>query len=229
MFRPPYSLRCPLVPLPHAPTRGLVPRPHLRFAHAESGRPAYKPLPTGPPKGFNQGRGKLVTIGVAFGTLGVLLTYFTFYPNPGGPDASTRTRTEVTLSPAHFIAASLTASEESLDPDTRLITLTLPPGAVSDREDPVFDPIWCVWIKDDDIQVERPYTPLEGIDARGRMKFWIKKYDKGEVGRWLHGKKVGNRIELRGPLSTWVWDDNKWDDVVLVRPPCVRPRVLSAE
>lgn len=223
---PPLSLRCPPLPLrrPPLPLRRPPIRLHLRFAHA------YKPLPTGPPRGVSQGRGKLVTIGVAFGTLGVLLTYFTFYPNPGGPDAAARARTAVTLSTAHFIAASLTASEASpLDPDTRLITLTLPPGAVPDREDPAFDPLWCVWIKDDDIQVERPYTPLEGIDARGRMKFWIKKYDKGEVGRWLHGKKPGNRIELRGPLSTWVWDDNKWDDVVLVRLPSVRLRVVCAE
>jgi len=74
-----------------------------------------------------------------------------------------------------------------------------------------------VFIKDDDIQVERPYTPLEGVDEDGRMLFWIKQYEKGEVGRWLHSKKVGDTIEIRGPLKTWAWQDDTWDDVVMVR------------
>jgi cytochrome-b5 reductase len=77
-------------------------------------------------------------------------------------------------------------------------------------------PIWSVFIKDDDIQVERPYTPLEGIDEHGRMLFWIKKYPKGEVGRWLHSKKVGDQVEFRGPLSTWPWNEDAWDEIVMV-------------
>jgi len=78
------------------------------------------------------------------------------------------------------------------------------------------DPIWSVYIKDDDIQVERPYTPLEGIDEEGRMLFWVKKYEKGEVGRWLHSKKVGDMIEIRGPLKTWIWQDYAWDEVFMI-------------
>jgi len=77
-------------------------------------------------------------------------------------------------------------------------------------------PIWSVYIKDDDIQVERPYTPLEGLDEDGCMKFWVKKYEKGEVGRWLHSKNVGDTIEIRAPLKTWNWKDDPWDDVVMV-------------
>jgi cytochrome-b5 reductase len=49
------------------------------------------------------------------------------------------------------------------------------------------------------------------------MIFWIKKYPDGEVGRWLHSKKVGDTIELRGPLQTWKWEDVVWDEIVMVR------------
>ncbi|GAV99413.1 ferredoxin reductase-like protein [Lentinula edodes] len=40
------------------------------------------------------------------------------------------------------------------------------------------------------------------------MSFWIKKYEHGEVGRWLHSKKVGDEIEIRAPLQTWLWKDD---------------------
>ncbi|CAL1700905.1 unnamed protein product [Somion occarium] len=48
------------------------------------------------------------------------------------------------------------------------------------------------------------------------MKFWIKKYPKGEVGKWLHSKKVGDTIEIRGPLMTWPWQDDIWDEIVMI-------------
>ncbi|KAE9406048.1 ferredoxin reductase-like protein [Gymnopus androsaceus JB14] len=101
------------------------------------------------------------------------------------------------LSPSHFTPCTITASEPN-GPNSRLITISIPP-------------------KYSDIQVERPYTPLEGIDAQGQMRFWIKKYPGGEVGRWLHSKKVGDEIEIRGPLQTWFWkDDDAWDEVVMI-------------
>ncbi|KAI6164931.1 hypothetical protein EDD17DRAFT_1775272 [Pisolithus thermaeus] len=81
---------------------------------------------------------------------------------------------------------------------------------------PQSTPIWSVFIKDDDIQVERPYTPLEGVDESGNMSFWIKKYEHGEVARWLHSKQVGSPIELRGPVKTWTWKDDTWDDIIMV-------------
>ena len=115
------------------------------------------------------------------------------------------------LSPAHF-TRSLVVSTEDTGPDTKLITVRVPPQSNA----PSLASVWSVFIKDDDIQVERPYTPLKGIDKDGRMQFWIKKYQSGEVGRWLHTKAVGEQIELRGPLQTWAWQDDVWDDVVMV-------------
>ncbi|KZT74286.1 ferredoxin reductase-like protein [Daedalea quercina L-15889] len=211
MFRPSLIIR-----RPHARLYQPSHRPHLqlqlRHAHAQQGRPAYKPLP---PRQSSRMTNWLYFGALWFTMVGVG-SWVTYYFNEESGSKKSATSRDTLLRPMHFIPASLSASEECSDPDTRLITLTLPPGAVPDPKDPIFNPIWSVWIKDDDIMTERPYTPLEGIDERGRMKFWIKKYEKGEVGRWLHSKKVGNRIELRGPLSTWLWDDNKWDEVVMI-------------
>ncbi|KAK0498554.1 ferredoxin reductase-like C-terminal NADP-linked domain-containing protein, partial [Armillaria luteobubalina] len=143
------------------------------------------------------------------GVAGVTALYF-FYPSPS---KSASTFSDEPLSPSHFTPASVT-STESRDPNYRLITLTVPPKLVPPKSS--FSTIWSVFIKDDDIQVERPYTPLEGIDEHGNMKFWIKKYPRGEVGRWLHSKQIGDKVELRGPLQTWSWKDEAWDEVIMI-------------
>jgi len=125
--------------------------------------------------------------------------------------------TPTTLVPTKWSPVSLIASEET-SKDTRLLTLSIPrqliPSSSSTR------PIWSIYVKDDDIQVERPYTPLEGIDDDGNIKLWVKKYPKGEVGRWLHSKKPGEHIEIRGPLQTWLHDRHldEWDEIVMVGP-----------
>jgi len=119
------------------------------------------------------------------------------------------------LSPSYFTPLTLASSENS-GPNTKLLTFKVPPDTLPSPDSYDLAPIWSVFIKDDDIQVERPYTPLEGVDEQGRMRFWIKKYEKGEVGRWLHSKSIGDTIEIRGPLKTWLWQDNVWDDVVMI-------------
>ncbi|KAI6004080.1 hypothetical protein EDD15DRAFT_2156765 [Pisolithus albus] len=118
------------------------------------------------------------------------------------------------LNPSHFTPATLIESTQTSS-DTKLLTLSLSPDSIpQDRQESAS--IWSVFVKDDDIQVERPYTPLEGIDESGKMSFWIKKYEHGEVARWLHSKQVGSAIELRGPVKTWTWKDGAWDDIIMV-------------
>lgn len=122
------------------------------------------------------------------------------------------------LAATHFTKTTLT-STESCGPELKLMELTVPPHLVPSKN--TLGAIWSVFIKDDDIQVERAYTPLYGIDENGCMLFWIKKYKNGEVGRWLHSKSVGDGVELRGPLQTWAWKGDAWDEVVMasVRSP----------
>src|SRR6267154_1392042 len=127
------------------------------------------------------------------------------------PDISRGAPTSATkpLSPSHFTPAKLVSST-STSSGTKMLTVAIPPELLP-KENDLFAPIWSVFIKDDAIQVERPYTPLDGVDVDGNMRFWIKRYDHGEVSRWLHSKKVGETIEIRGPLKSWSWKDDAWD------------------
>ncbi|OCB91556.1 ferredoxin reductase-like protein [Sanghuangporus baumii] len=119
------------------------------------------------------------------------------------------------LAPNYFIPAVLTSSEKTSE-NTRLLRLAVPPDSISGVSNAFFRPIWSIYVKDSDIQVERPYTPLEAISSGGEMTFWIKKYENGEVGRWLHRRTPGEKIEIRGPGQTWAWQDDTWDNVVMV-------------
>ncbi|KAG1753802.1 uncharacterized protein EDB91DRAFT_1286495 [Suillus paluster] len=144
------------------------------------------------------------------GTSAVVAAYFLL------PDISRGAPTcdSIPLSPSHFTPAKLVSSTYASS-GTIMLTVAVPPELLPNESD-LFAPIWSVFIKDDDIQVERPYTPLDGVDKDGNMRFWIKKYQHGEVSRWLHSKKVGETIEIRGPLKTWSWKDDAWDEIVLI-------------
>ncbi|KAG0705428.1 hypothetical protein DFH29DRAFT_277182 [Suillus ampliporus] len=144
------------------------------------------------------------------GTSAALAAYFLL------PDISRGAPTcdNIPLSPSHFTPAKIVSSTYASS-GTKMLTVAIPPELLP-KESDLFAPIWSVFIKDDDIQVERPYTPLDGVDEDGNMRFWIKKYHHGEVSRWLHSKKVGETIEIRGPLKTWSWNDNAWDEIILI-------------
>lgn len=74
--------------------------------------------------------------------------------------------------------------------------------------------LWSVEIKQPDIMVVRKYTPLplkhiknngfevlkDGDNAQGNLVFYIKKYEQGEVSRWLHNLPEDSIVELRGPF-----------------------------
>ncbi|KAF8665645.1 hypothetical protein AX16_000100 [Volvariella volvacea WC 439] len=148
----------------------------------------------------------------AFATAGALgAAYFLL------PDASRAAPTSKVepLSPSHFTPVAV-ISNESCGPNLKLMELEVPKHLIPVDKGDTFLPISSVFIKDDDIQVERPYTPLHGIESDGRLKFWIKKYPKGEVGRWLHTKKSGEQVEIRGLVKTWPWRDNDWDEVIMI-------------
>lgn len=87
------------------------------------------------------------------------------------------------------------------------------------------DRVWSVEIKQPEIMVLRFYTPLplffmkseytrsgekkpllrvinpenNDYDNGGVMCFYIKKYQNGEVSRYIYGKNAGDELELRGP------------------------------
>lgn len=157
-------------------------------------------------------KGKTKTILYVSG-LGVVSASL-YYILVNGPSRSAPTSSTAQLAPTHFTPATLTASIPCT-PYTKLLTFKLPSHLIPDANTRM--PIFSIYVKDSDIQVERPYTPLEGIDAQGEMHFWVKRYQGGEVGRWLHERKVGDQIEVRGPIPNWKWQDGEWDEIVMVR------------
>ncbi|CAG7848307.1 SubName: Full=Uncharacterized protein {ECO:0000313/EMBL:CCA77451.1} [Serendipita indica DSM 11827] len=75
--------------------------------------------------------------------------------------------------------------------------------------------IYHVYVKDEDMQVERPYTPINGIGVDGRMIFWIKRYPRGEVSNWI-ARQAGKSIEIRGPIQQWDWRKEECDEIIMI-------------
>jgi cytochrome-b5 reductase len=150
---------------------------------------------------------------VFLASTGVLVSSYLLWPTKyrGSP-----TFAHQPMSPKYFIPATVSDISQT-GPDLAVLTLTLPRDAHSaDENASSFDPIWSIFVKDDDIQVERPYTPLHGFDENGNIKLWVKRYPRGEVGRWLHSKQAGDTIEIRGPLKTFPFCEGKWDEIIMV-------------
>ncbi|CAB11221.1 NADH-cytochrome reductase [Schizosaccharomyces pombe] len=76
------------------------------------------------------------------------------------------------------------------------------------------EPIAKVTIRDPSMQVQRPYTPLY-LDAN-ELKFFIRKYEEGPVSSYIHSKKEGDTIELRGPFKTTKLDCTKYPRIVAI-------------
>lgn len=118
------------------------------------------------------------------------------------------------LSPAYFISTTLDSSEWA-SWNTKFLSTIIPSEVLANSNAP--RPIWSVYVKDSDIQVERPYTPLEGISPEGKISLWVKQYPHGEVGRWLNSRLPGTDIEVRGPEQTWLWKEGTWDLVIMAK------------
>lgn len=130
---------------------------------------------------------------VFFASTGVLVSSYLLWPSKyrGSP-----TFTHKPMSPNYFIPATVSDISQT-GPDLAVLTLTLPHDAHSTTDASSFEPIWSIFVKDDDIQVERPYTPLHGFDENGNIK-------------------LGDTVEIRGPLKTFPFHQGKWDEIVMI-------------
>ncbi|KAI9448123.1 hypothetical protein H4582DRAFT_1898660 [Lactarius indigo] len=116
---------------------------------------------------------------VFFASTGVLVSSYLLWPSKyrGSP-----TFTHKPMSPNYFIPATV----------SDILSNWTGPG---DGDATSFEPIWSIFVKDDDIQVERPYTPLHGFDENGNIKLW-------SAGGCIP-KRTGDTVEIRGPLKTF--------------------------
>jgi cytochrome-b5 reductase len=151
---------------------------------------------------------------VTFATIGLAgLSIFGMY-KLAGPDSDVAEHVGLIFNPYSWTQSMITATHDAT-PNTKLITLAIPRPYTPKITDK-YRPIWHIYVKDDDIMVERPYTPLTGFDVGNQMQLWVKRYDQGEVGRWLHDKDRGNTVEVRGPVRTWSPPDEDLDEIVFV-------------
>lgn len=54
----------------------------------------------------------------------------------------------------------------------------------------------------------RAYTPISESDKAGEISFLIKKYDQGNASKHIHGLKVGDTLDIKGPISKYPWKCN---------------------
>ncbi|CAO1635608.1 unnamed protein product [Parajaminaea phylloscopi] len=72
-------------------------------------------------------------------------------------------------------------------------------------------------IKDKDgKQVIRPYTPVSVPAAAGEMSFLIKKYPGGAMTEHVHGLKVGEPIQIKGPIPKFPYKANEFQHIGMI-------------
>lgn len=109
--------------------------------------------------------------------------------------------------------------------------------------------LWSIDVKQPEIQVVRRYTPLplyyqqykEGTETKallrmvgedqdeGRMVLLVKRYDDGEVSRYLHRLPVGSDVEIRGPYQEYRFPYSPVDEQPARGPMLDLPSRMPAE
>ncbi|KAI9356126.1 hypothetical protein BD770DRAFT_323526 [Pilaira anomala] len=84
-----------------------------------------------------------------------------------------------------------------------------------DKEFPVPS---CLYIKDDTIQVMRPYTPINSNPFKdGFIDLVVKRYDDGSVSRTLSGFEPNDLVHVRGPMmEEYEYKENTLDEVGMI-------------
>jgi len=62
----------------------------------------------------------------------------------------------------------------------------------------------------------RPYTPVSRPNTIGELKFVIKNYPKGTISKHVHGLKVGDTLEIKGPIPKYPYEPNKLEKIGLI-------------
>ncbi|WWC94057.1 hypothetical protein V866_000895 [Kwoniella sp. B9012] len=71
-------------------------------------------------------------------------------------------------------------------------------------------------IKSPDIQIERPYTPINDCLDDGEIRMVVKRVRGGEVGRVVHNLKDGDKVGIRGPIPTFSIYPNQYDKIIMI-------------
>lgn len=64
--------------------------------------------------------------------------------------------------------------------------------------------------------VIRPYTPTSDPNDKGYLEFVIKKYPDGPMSEHIHSMKVGDTLDVKGPIPKYPWSANKHEHIGLI-------------
>ncbi|KAL9716610.1 hypothetical protein Ac2012v2_001060 [Leucoagaricus gongylophorus] len=64
--------------------------------------------------------------------------------------------------------------------------------------------------------VVRPYTPISPPEHLGEITFLVKKYDTGNMSKYIHSLKEGEAIAIKGPLGKFPYKENEYEHVALI-------------
>ncbi|KAG5936254.1 hypothetical protein E4U60_002677 [Claviceps pazoutovae] len=115
-----------------------------------------------------------------------------------------------TLNESTFVPYTITACD-AISPSSVLFTITPPhqhgasslPYLAPQASTQWKHPLWSVEFKQPEVQIARYYTPLpphHDEDPRdGKLRFYVRAVNGGEMSNYLRRLRVGNEVYLRGP------------------------------
>ncbi|PIA14321.1 ferredoxin reductase-like protein [Coemansia reversa NRRL 1564] len=93
-------------------------------------------------------------------------------------------------------------------------------------DDIISQGLWALDVKDHLVQTYRTYTPVSYSvsevvnDARGLREghcdLVVKRYPRGSLSRFLHATRVGDHIEMRGPILTWPYSPGAYRRIFML-------------
>ncbi|KAJ2583175.1 hypothetical protein GGH95_001141 [Coemansia sp. RSA 1836] len=134
------------------------------------------------------------------------------------------------LNPEKYTPFTLT-EKEALTLDTTRFRFRVNRPRFDDDLEKIVDGIiaqgaWSMDIKDHMVQTYRTYTPVafsmsEMVDEEtgsreGFVDFVVKRYPRGSLSRFLHDTRVGDQVEMRGPILTWPYYSGKYKHLYMI-------------
>ncbi|KAJ2074977.1 hypothetical protein GGH13_000940 [Coemansia sp. S155-1] len=134
------------------------------------------------------------------------------------------------LNPERYTPFTL-IEKESLTPDTVRFRFRVNRPRFDDELEKLVDNIiaqgaWAMDIKDHMVQTYRTYTPVgffmsnvvdeESGSREGFLEFVVKRYPRGSLSRFLHDTRVGDQVEMRGPMLVWPYYAAKYRHLYMI-------------
>ncbi|CAA7265856.1 unnamed protein product [Cyclocybe aegerita] len=83
----------------------------------------------------------------------------------------------------------------------------------------------CLVVKSSDLEglvdakgkpIIRPYTPISPPDAPGELTLLVKRYETGNMSKYIFGLKEGDTLALKGPITKLPYQANEFDEIALI-------------